>query len=98
MESFLLPVTFNNKTVEYSAQLLQYAYSYKLEIDIDGTKLQFEPDEERNWRALISFEDMQANKKLNPDLIKAIAQAIETITKWVQDRNRQIQSMPFEVP
>ena len=50
-------------------------------MDIEGTKVLFEPDEERNWRALISFEDLQANKQLNRHLLKEIAEAIDAITK-----------------
>ena len=79
MDTFQIPVTWNNNTIEYTGQLLQYGYSYKLELEVDGTKVQFEPDEERNWRALISYEDMQANKKPDPRLLKAIAEAIEKI-------------------
>jgi hypothetical protein len=39
------------------------------------------PDEERNWRPLISFEEVQANKKLDVNLLKAIVEAIDSITK-----------------
>ena len=80
-DSFDLPVVFNNKELVFPGRLLNYGYSSKIEIDIDGTKVLFEPDEERNWRALISYEDVQANKKLNLELLKAVAGAIEDITK-----------------
>ena len=80
-DEFELPVNFNGKNLTFPAKLLNYGYTVKLEVDIEDTKVLFEPDEERNWRALISFEDLQANKKLNPELLKVIAQVIETITK-----------------
>jgi hypothetical protein len=50
-------------------------------VDIDGTNIVFEPDEERNWRALISNEDLAANKKINTDLLEAVASSIEAIMK-----------------
>jgi hypothetical protein len=78
---FELPVIFDNKELVFPGKFLNYGYSSKIEIEIEGTKVLFEPDEEKNWRALISFEDLQANKKLNPDLLKAIAEAIEAIMK-----------------
>jgi hypothetical protein len=78
---FELPVLFNGKELVFPAKFLDYGYSSKIEIDIEGTQVRFEPDEERNWRALISFEDMQANKKLSRDLLKVISEAIDAVTK-----------------
>lgn len=78
---FELPVQFNGKELIFPAKLLNYGFTIKLEIEIEDTKVLFEPDEERNWRALISFEDLQANKKLNATLLKAIAAAIEKTTQ-----------------
>ena len=80
-EEFQLPVTFNNKELTFPARLLNYGYSYKLEVDIDGIKVLFERDEERNWRALISYEDIMADKKLSVDLLKAIVSSIEELFK-----------------
>jgi hypothetical protein len=78
---FELPVTFNDKELLFPGKFLDYGYSSKIEMDIEGTKVFFEHDEERNWRALISFEDVQANKKLDKDLLEAIARAIDAVTK-----------------
>jgi hypothetical protein len=78
---FLLPVSYEGKQTGFPARLLNYGYSFKLEVTIDDTKVLFEPDEERNWRALISYDDMQLNKKLNTILLRSIAEAIESITK-----------------
>lgn len=80
-DSFEIPVTYKDKDYNFPATLLNYGYTIKLEVDVDNTKVLFEPDEERNWRALISFEDIQANKKMDPELLKAIAISIEAITK-----------------
>jgi hypothetical protein len=80
-DEFALGVTFKGKDLEFPARVLAYGYSFKLEVDIEGTKVQFEPDEERNWRALISYEDAMNNKKLNPDLLETIARVIEEILK-----------------
>ena len=80
-DEFELPVTFNGKNLNFPAKLLNYGYTVKLEVEIEETKVIFEPDEERNWRALISLEDLQANKKLNSELLKSIVAAIEGITK-----------------
>ena len=78
---FELPVSFNNTELNFPARILNYGYSYKLEVDIDGTKLLFEPDEETNWRALIAYEELTANKKINVRLLQAIAWSIEEVLK-----------------
>lgn len=80
-DEFLLPVSFKDKQLHYPARLLNYGYSSKLEVEIDGTKVIFEPDEERNWRALISYEDVKANKKMSKELLEAVAGVIQNITK-----------------
>ena len=80
-ENFDLPVTFNNKEFNFPTRLLQFGYTAKLEVEIEGTKVFLEPDEERNWRAVISYEDVQANKKLSSELLKSVAETIEALTK-----------------
>ncbi len=80
-EEFQLPVRFNNNELTFSARLLNYGYSYKLEVDIEDAKVLFEPDEERNWRALITFEDLIADKRISVDLLKAVASSIEEFLK-----------------
>jgi hypothetical protein len=80
-EQFELPVILNSEELHFPARLLNYGYSYKLEVDIEGSTVLFEPDEERNWRALIAPEEINANKKISVALLKAIAFSIEEILK-----------------
>ncbi len=77
---FELSVSFNGNNLTVPAKLLNYGYTVKLEVEMEETKVLFEPDEERNWRELISFKDMQ-DKKLDGELLKAIAVFIKAITK-----------------
>lgn len=79
MDEFELALTYNGKELTFPVQLLNYGTSYKLQVEIEGTKVFFEPDEERNWRAVLSYEDVQGNKKLNVELLQAITGAIDAI-------------------
>lgn len=81
VEDFKIPVLYNNQRFNFPAQLLRYAYSYKIEVDVEGTPVYFEPDEERNWRAMIGQEEVSVNRNLNRELLKAIASSIEEIVK-----------------
>ena len=81
-DGFELPVTFNKTELNFPARLLSYGYSYKLEVEIAGKKILFEPDEERNWRALGAYEELEKNKKISAELLQAIALSIEKILQW----------------
>jgi hypothetical protein len=80
-ESFIIYVLHKDQELGFPARLLAYGYSYKIEVDIKDTKVFFEPDEERNWRALISYEELERNKHIDKELLKTLAEAIENITK-----------------
>ena len=73
-----IPVMFKGEELILPCRVLNYSNSYKLEVTIDDVIIQFEPDEERNWRAVLSWEDLQANKKVSKELVEAIA---ETLTE-----------------
>lgn len=79
-DSFDLPVTFNKEELSFTGHLLNYGYSYKIELDVYGTQVFFEPDEERNFRALIAPEEINTNNKLSVGLLEAIARALETLS------------------
>jgi len=80
-DEFELPVNFNGREFHFPVKLFNYGYVTKLEVDIENTKVIFEPDEERNWRALISQEELDKDKKLSNELLKAVAETISAITK-----------------
>jgi hypothetical protein len=80
-DEFILPVSFEGKELELPARLLRYGYTAKIEVEIEGTPVVFEPDEERNWRAVMGFEDLVAGKKVKKELVEAVAGVIGGITK-----------------
>lgn len=80
-DSFDLPVCFNNQELSFTGHLLNYGYSYKIELDVYGTLVFFEPDEERNFRALIAPEELNTHKKISPELLEAIVQSLQLLLK-----------------
>jgi len=79
-ESFNLPVKYKDNEIEFPAQFLRTGYSYKIQVDVYGTVIDFEPDEERNWRALLQ-EQQDTNQKITTGLLQSIANSLEEITK-----------------
>jgi hypothetical protein len=78
-EPFELPVTYKGEERSFPAQLLQLGYTHKFQVEVNDVTVLFEPDEERNYRAMIDPEQM--DKPLDVALIQAIAEAIEQLVK-----------------
>ncbi|HEU4470198.1 MAG TPA: hypothetical protein VFR58_03870 [Flavisolibacter sp.] len=78
---FDLPVLFRGEELLFPSRLLAQGYSYKVAVDINGQTIFFEPDEERQWRALADPDMVNAAKPVHPDLLQAIVEALEEVTK-----------------
>lgn len=78
---FILPVEFAGEELQLPAKLVQTGYVVKLEVEIEGVIITFEPDEERNWRAVLGYDDLINGKKVKRELVEAVAKFIETITQ-----------------
>ena len=76
-ESFELPVAFKGKTILLPAELKIWGYSHRILVTWEEQVITFEPDEERNYRALIA--DGERPPAL--EIIKAITDSIESVFK-----------------
>jgi hypothetical protein len=79
-ESFVLPVVFKDRELQFNAELRTFGYIHKIAIEIDGKEVLFEPDEERNYRAIIQHEHLQAMEK-NRELVAVIVATLEETFK-----------------
>lgn len=77
--SFVIPVLYKGKEIGFNAQLLALGYTHKIQVDVNGQEVLFEPDEERNYRAVIA--NPSQDKQVDVELLKIIAQTIEAIVK-----------------
>ena len=79
-EAFVITAIYKNKQLDFAAELITFGYSYRIEVMVNGVKVIFEPDEERNYRAYLPDA---ANAETIPDalLLKAIAEALEKVFK-----------------
>lgn len=74
-EAFELPVLFNGQNLLLPAQLQAWGYSHRILVRLKDQTLIFEPDEERNYRAVLS------DPERTPDLqlVKAIVTTLESL-------------------
>lgn len=74
-ESFELPVEYEGGELLLPAKLVRRGYGYKIHVEVDSHEIIFEPDEERNWRAVMDNSPVAKNISLG--IIQAIIEALE---------------------
>ena len=63
-ETFGLPVEYNGQQMMLKASLLVTGYTHKFIVEVEGQSMIFEPDEERNYRSVIPYDDIKNQKHL----------------------------------
>ena len=76
-EPFYLPDSYKGVEQEFSTRLEQRGYIAVLIVDVDGIPVNYERDDEGNWRAIIP--PGHPGKPPAVELLRAIAEAIEKI-------------------
>ncbi len=76
---FELPVEYNGKEMLFPAELLPMGFTHKIKVTVDGTEILFEPDEERNYRAMIANTDMDKPVHLNKNLLEVICTTLDEL-------------------
>jgi hypothetical protein len=79
--TFEIPLTYKSKDFSLRAEYVGTGYSYKINVDVFGQVISFEPDEERNFRALVSYEDLQATDSVDKTLVEQIARQLVVLFK-----------------
>ena len=79
-DSFTLEVTYKGQQREFEAELRTFGYTYKIVIQVNDTEVIFEPDEERNYRAILSDTET-AKQPIDQELLRAIVLALEEAFK-----------------
>lgn len=74
-EQFDLPVKYKGGELMLPSRLVQMGYTFKVYVQIEGVEVIFEPDEERNFRAIVE----SSVKAVDPELVKAAAQGLEEV-------------------
>ena len=81
-ERFLLEVNYKGEQLKYDTELRNFGYIQRIAVDIDGLMVSFETDEEGNYRALVSPEQVNSkDNKLEVGLLQAIAQKLEDLQR-----------------
>ena len=74
---FEIAVPYKNGEVIVPARLLVQGYTYKIEATINGSPIWFEPDEERNFRAVFPPDAEASATPPDGALLQAVATALQ---------------------
>ena len=78
-EKFQLPVEYKGEELALNTSLLVTGFTHKFIVEVYGQEIIFEPDEERNYRAIIPFEDIDKHKNIDHGLLKEIASVLQVL-------------------
>ena len=73
---FEIPITYHSEDYNFTAELIAYAFSYKIAVNIFGEIIFFEPDEEGHFRAVVGYEQVQQTRIIDKTLLEAIAEKL----------------------
>lgn len=79
-EAFELAVQYKGVERSFPAELRPFGFSYKIWVKVGEAELLFEPDEERNFRAVLHNE-IPIHSHPDPELVAAIAAELESQLK-----------------
>jgi len=78
-DSFEIPVLFDQAELIFPARVIKQGFSHKILVEVNCLQIIYEPDEEGKYRAIIDEVLIERADKISVPLLKAIAQAIESI-------------------
>ena len=74
--TFDLPVHYQGEDLFLKAELLPTGYTHKIKVTVENMAIFFEPDEERNYRALAEHADGDKIGQLDKKLLQAISETL----------------------
>ncbi len=78
-ENFELPLWYNGKEIMLPAEFQTWGYTHRITVYVEDFPFVFEPDEEKNYRAIIIEQDRKKAEKIDRHLLQAIAETLHDL-------------------
>jgi hypothetical protein len=78
-QTFIIPVIYEGEETDFEASFQPYGYTYRIAVDLFGTTVLFEPDEEGSYRAVMSPDEIIISNAINRELLQAIITVLQTV-------------------
>jgi hypothetical protein len=59
---------------------IQWQYGWRFVVDIEGVQVNFEKDDDGEWRAVINYDDATAGKTVDKDIVEKLGKVIWEVT------------------
>jgi hypothetical protein len=71
---FTFEVSANGNSKELTAMIVSWGYAYQIVVEVEGMEVTFEPDENREYRAIVKEPDKvtASQKQLIPAIIETL--------------------------
>ena len=76
-EPIFITVPYKNSERQVEIQLEVTGYTHRFRVLLDEIPVLFEPDEEKQYRAIVPPEHATAGQSLDPALLQAIADTLQ---------------------
>jgi hypothetical protein len=74
MDHFDIDIEYRGSTKTFQGTFSKYGWSYRFTVDVDGCEVIFEPDEERNLRAIVPAAKQHDTK--TREIVKLIGEEL----------------------
>ena len=81
MEPVDLTIQYKGEERHYQATFRRYGYTYRIQVNIEDLPVDFEPDEEGQFRAIMNEPDKPVYKNMDRRLLQTIADELQTALK-----------------
>lgn len=76
-EAFEIPVLYKGEEMSLPAEFIVLQNVYKIQIEVNGQEITFEPDEEKKFKATMDPKKLETGRKIDAGLLKAVADKLE---------------------
>lgn len=81
MEPVDLTIQYDGKERHYQTTFRRYGYTYRIQVAVENVLVDFEPDEEGQFRAIMSEPDKPEYRSIDRGLLQTIADELQTALK-----------------
>ena len=78
-DSFEIDIVHNGKELVFEAILISAGYIHRIQVQINGKEVIFEPDEERKYRAIVTEEFVSKLTNDDKSMIQAINDSLDSL-------------------
>ena len=78
-EPFSITVVYRDNEYTFDGYLVTVGYTHRFCVILNGLEVTYEPDEERNYRAILNEADQAKVKDTEIELIKAVGDKIQEL-------------------